>query len=48
MELTITQNGGLYFAHRKVPKRRAARFWPFCTAASKQGPDIRGLLDSEK
>jgi hypothetical protein len=48
MELTITQNGGLYFAHHKVPKRRAALFWPFRTAASKQGPDIRGLADSEK
>jgi len=41
MELTITQNGALYFTHHKVPvpKRRAALFWPFRTAASnKHGP----------
>jgi hypothetical protein len=50
MELTITQNGALYFAHHKVPvpKRRAALFWPFRIAASKQSPDIRGLPDSGK
>ncbi len=50
MELTITQNGALYFTHHKVPvpKRRAALFWPFRTAASKQGPDIRGLPESGK
>jgi hypothetical protein len=47
MELTITQNGSLYFAHHKVPKvpkRRAALFWPFRTAANKQGPDIRAAI----
>jgi len=48
MELTITQNGALYFVHHKVPKRRAALLWPFRTAASKQDPDIRGLRDSGK
>jgi hypothetical protein len=43
MELTITQNGALYFAHHKVPKvpkRHAALFWPFRTAASKRSLDI--------
>jgi len=30
MELTITQNGGLYFAHHKVSQRRTAFFrWQF-------------------
>ena len=48
MELTITQNGALYFAHHKVPKPRTALFWPFRTAISKQGPGIRGLFDSRK
>jgi len=47
MELTITQNGALYFVHHKVPKRRAALLWPFRTAASKQDPDIRGLQGSK-
>jgi hypothetical protein len=42
MELTITQNGALYFAHHKVPKRRAALFWPFRTA-SKQRPDFSAI-----
>jgi hypothetical protein len=46
MERTITQNGALYFAHHKVSKRSVALFWPFRTAARKQGPDVRGLLDS--
>jgi hypothetical protein len=47
MELTITQNGALYFAHHKVSKqRRTALFWPLRTAASKQGPQIRRLPDS--
>ncbi len=39
MEVTITQNGALYFAHCKVSKRRAAFFWPLHTRANKQGPD---------
>jgi len=46
MELTITQNGALYFAHRKVKasKHRAALFRPLYTRASKQdGQDIRRL-----
>ena len=47
MELTITQNGALYFAHHKVPKRRVALFWSL-RSASKQGLNIRGLLDSGK
>ena len=49
MELTITQNGALYFAQHKakVPKRRAALFWPLRTKASKQdGLDTRGVHDS--
>ncbi len=46
MELTITQKGALYFAHRKVSKqRRTALFWPLRTA-SKQGPKVRRLPDS--
>jgi hypothetical protein len=48
MELTITQNGSLYFAHHKVLKRRAALFWPLRTAASKHGPGVRAVLDSRK
>ncbi len=48
MELTITQNGALYFAHHKVSKRRAAFFWPLRTRANKQELDIRGLPDSGK
>jgi hypothetical protein len=51
MEVTITQNGALYFAQRKVlkvPKRRAAPFWPFRTTASEQGLDIRGVPHSGK
>src|SRR6266699_4293860 len=28
MELTITQNGALYFAHHKLPKPRASLFLP--------------------
>jgi hypothetical protein len=47
MELTITQNGALYFAHHKVSKHRAALFWPLRTT-SKQGLGIRGLSDSGK
>jgi hypothetical protein len=46
MELTITQNGALYFAHHQVSKRRAALFWRLRTPAGKQGPDVRGLPDS--
>jgi hypothetical protein len=46
MELTITQNGALYFVHHKVSKRRAAFFWPLRTRANKQGRDIRSLSDS--
>ena len=42
MELTITQNGALYFAHHKVPKRRTALFWPFRNA-SKQQPDFAAV-----
>jgi len=49
MVLTITQNGALYFAHHKVPKRRAALFWPLHIRASKQDClDIRGVRDSRK
>ena len=50
MELTITQNSALYFAHHKVSvsKRRASPFWPLRTRANKQGPDIRGFPDSGK
>jgi hypothetical protein len=47
MELTITQNGALYFAHHKVSKRPTALFWPLRTG-SKQGLDIRGLPGSGK
>jgi hypothetical protein len=43
MELTITQNGALYFAHHKVLKRRAVLFWPLRSAARKQGRDVRDL-----
>jgi hypothetical protein len=28
MELTITQNGALYFVHHKLPKPRASLFLP--------------------
>ena len=42
MELTITQNGALYFAHHKVPKRHAALFRPFRTA-SKQRQDFTAI-----
>jgi len=45
MELTITQNGALYFAHHKVSKHRAALFWPLRNG-SKQALDIRGLRHS--
>jgi hypothetical protein len=48
MELTITQNGALYFAHHKLPKPRASLFLPFRAAASKQRLDIRGLPESGK
>jgi hypothetical protein len=47
MELTITQNGALYFVHHKVSKRRASPFSPLRTG-SKQGLNIRGLPDSGK
>ena len=46
MEPTITQNSALYFARRKVSKRRAALFRRLSTAASKQGPDVRRQLTS--
>ena len=42
MELTITQNGALYFAHHKLPKHRTVFFWPFRTA-SKQRPDFAAI-----
>jgi hypothetical protein len=45
MELTITQNGALYFAHHKVSKRRAGLFWPLRTAANRQALHVRGLPD---
>jgi hypothetical protein len=45
MELTITQNGALYFAHHKVSKHRAALFWPLRNG-SRQALDIRGLRHS--
>ena len=48
MELTITQNGALYFAHHKakVSKPRAGLFWPLRTKAGKQDClDLRGLHD---
>jgi hypothetical protein len=51
MELTITQNGALYYAHHKaqISKHRAARFWPLRTRASKQdGQDIRGLKSGDE
>jgi hypothetical protein len=47
MELTITQNSALYFAHHKVSKRRAALFWPLRNGG-KQALNIRGLPDSGK
>ena len=47
MELTITQNGAPYFAHRKVSKHRAALLWPLRNG-SKQALDIRGLRYSGK
>ena len=46
MELTITQNGALFFAHNKdkILKHRAAPFWPLRARASKQDAQyIRGL-----
>jgi hypothetical protein len=46
MEPTITQNGGLYLAHRKVSKGRATLFRRLRTAASKQGPDVQRQLTS--
>jgi len=46
MEPTITQNTALYFAQRKVSKRRAALFRQLSTAASKQRPDVRRPLTS--
>jgi hypothetical protein len=46
MEPTITQNSALYFAHRKVSKRRAAVFRRLRTSASKQGRDSPRQLTS--
>jgi hypothetical protein len=48
MELTITQNGALYFAHHRASKPPATLFWPLRTAASKRSPDIRGYWRSGK
>ena len=36
MELTITQNGALYFAHHKLPKPRASLFLPLRRSQSAQ------------
>jgi hypothetical protein len=41
MQLTLTQNGGLYLTHRKISKRRRALFRHLRTAASKLPPDLR-------
>jgi hypothetical protein len=38
MEPTLTQNCALYYAHHTTPKRRAALFRKFRTAAHKQAP----------
>jgi hypothetical protein len=38
MEPTLTQNCALYFAQHTTPKRRAALFRKFRTAAHKQAP----------
>jgi hypothetical protein len=38
MEPTLTQNCALYFAQHTAPKRRAALFRKFRTAANKQPP----------
>jgi hypothetical protein len=40
MEPTLTQNGALYFAQHKVPKRRAVLFRRFRMAARKELPDV--------
>ena len=37
-ELTLTQNCALYYAQHTAPKRRAALFRTFRTAANKQAP----------
>src|SRR6266404_1579673 len=37
MELTITQNGALYFAHHKLPKLRASLFCRFGVAERPKG-----------
>ena len=42
MELTrtLSQNGALYFVHRRTAQRRAALFRRFAAAASLQPPDL--------
>jgi hypothetical protein len=44
MEPTITQNSALFFAHRKISKRRATLFRGLRAASSKQGPDAQRQL----
>jgi hypothetical protein len=44
MEPTITQNSALFFAHRKISKRRATLFRGLRTASSKQRPDAQRQL----
>jgi len=39
--LTLSQNGALYFAHRRTTQRRAALFRQFALAAKMQPPDPR-------
>jgi hypothetical protein len=43
MELTITQNGALYFAHHKLPKPRASLFLPLRRFAERPKGRARSL-----
>lgn len=44
MELTITQNGALYLAARRIAKNRRAFFRRFRAVADSQSPDVRRPL----
>jgi len=46
MQLTLTQNGGLYLAHHKISKRRRALFRHLRTAGRKQSLICDGRLSS--
>jgi hypothetical protein len=41
MESTLSQNGALYFIHRRTAERRATLFRRFAVAARMEPPDVR-------